>query len=153
MPKATGATEHWNTSHRGYFCLHDGHPPNKKAEIDYCVTPETEAHALLALRGNWNCWHAQFQTADKHPNYKQKTLHNWPSPDVIQASNHIKLWLYREQRNMDDLTPTPEGWEADMKLLEFKGAILADKDAEKPNQVRLMISAFLAAIHWLLPIH
>jgi len=65
MTKATGATERWNASHKGYFCLHNGHPPNKKGQFDCCVTPETEAHACLVLKGNWNCWHAQFQTADK----------------------------------------------------------------------------------------
>jgi len=49
---------------------------------------------------------------------------------------------------MDDLAPTSEGWEADMKL-EFEGAIVAGKDAEKPNQVSTTLSAFLAAVHWL----
>jgi len=52
VPRATGTTERWNTSHRGHFCLHNGHPPNKKQEIDHCVAPKTEAHGLLAINGN-----------------------------------------------------------------------------------------------------
>jgi len=96
LTKATGTTERWNASHRGYFCLYNNHPPNKKGVFDYCVTPETKAYALLALKGNWNRWKAQYQTTDMYPNYKQKALHNWPSPNVIQASNTIKVRLYRE---------------------------------------------------------
>jgi len=148
MTKATGATERWNASHRGYFCLCNGHQPNKKGEFDYCVTPETEAYACLALKGNWNRWHAQHQSTDKCPSCKQKVLHNWPAEDVIQASNAIKERLYREQRGLGELTNTPEGWEADMKLT-FEGAIPAEKDAEKPNQVSPTLSTFLDAIHWL----
>jgi len=109
LTKATGATERWNASRRGYFCLYNGDPPNKKGEFDYCITPETEAHALLALKGNWNRWHAQCQTTDKCPSYKQKTLHIWPAEEVIQASGTIKERLCRERRNLDKLTVTPEG--------------------------------------------
>jgi len=60
----------------------------------------------------------------------------------------IKERLYRERRGLDEITPTPEGWQADMKL-QFEGAIPADKDAEKPNQVSPTLSAFLDAIYWL----
>ena len=148
MTKATGTTERWNASHKGYFCLYNGHPPNKKGEFDYCVTPETEAYACLVLKGNWNRWNAQFQTTDKFPNYKQKALHHWPDDDVIEASDAIKARLYREQRGLDELTNLPDGWEADMKL-PFEGAIPADKKAKKPNQVSTTLSAILAAVHWL----
>jgi len=114
--------------------------------------PETEAYALLAIKGNWNRWHAQFQTTDKYPNYKQKTLNYWPDEGAIQESDTIKVRLYRERRNLDDLTPTPADWKADMKL-QFEGAIPTDKEAEKPNQVSPTLSAFWTLFIGHLPIH
>jgi len=72
ITKATGATERWNASHRGYFCLCNGHPLNKKGEFDYCVTPETEACACLALKGNWNCW---FVSAGQLCNLQTRPVH------------------------------------------------------------------------------
>jgi len=120
VPKATCAAERWNTSHRGHFCLHNCDPPNKKQEIDCCVTPETEACALLAIRGNWILWHVQFPTAAKHPNCKQKSIHAWPSEEVIKAPNDIKAWLCRGQNDIDELLELPEGWQNKMKL-KFEG--------------------------------
>ena len=81
------------------------------------------------------------------PQAELKALHNWPTKDVIEASNAIKLRLCRERRNLDKLTLTPEGWQADMKL-QFEGAIPEDEDTEKPNQVSPTLSAFLDAIYW-----
>jgi len=126
--------------------LHNGHPPNKKQEIDCCVTPETEAHALLVVNGNWNRWHAQFQTADTCPNHKRKSLHIWPSHEVTQASDKIKERLQREQHNTDEPTDLPEGWLAAMRL-QFEGAIPADERAEMPNQVSTFLGV-LVAVHW-----
>jgi len=163
MANATGSAERWNTSHRGYFCLYNGHPPNKKDPIDYHITPETEAYALLVIRGNYRCWHAQFLTTNKCPTYKQKCIHTWhTAAAVIQASNDIKEQLCRGQNNVDELTALSEGWLTNMKL-PFEGDIPApaavaanenDSNAlktssgseeEKPNQVRV----FLATVHML----
>jgi len=141
MAKATGTPERWNASHRGYFCLYNGHPPNKKQSIYYYVTPETEAHALLAINGNHERWHAQYLTSDKFPNYKQKCIQFWPSEDVIQASDEIKERLYREQNNIDELTPLPDGWEANMRLI-FEGPIPKDEKAKRPNQVSACLPVF-----------
>ena len=152
VPKATGTTERWNASHRGYFCMYNGHPPKKTGEFDYYVTPETEAYALLAIKGNWNRWHAQFQTTDKFPNYKQKPINYWPDTTAIVESDAIKLRLFREQRNLDELTATPDGWLADMTL-QFEGAIPTNKDAEKPNQVSPTLSTFWTLFVGYLPIH
>jgi len=141
MAKATGTTECWNTAHRGYFCLYNGHPPNKKQSIYYYVTPETEAHALLAINGNHDRWNAQYLTSDKYPNYKQKCINFWPSDDVIEASDKIKERLYREQNNMDHLTDMPDGWQARMRLI-FEGPIPEDDKARKPNQVSACLPVF-----------
>lgn len=124
MAKATGTSERWNTYHRGYFCLYNGHPPNKKALIDYYVTPETEAYALLVINGNHRRWTAQFQVTDKFPAYKQKPIYKWPDDEAIEASNEIKERLFREQNNVDELTDLPEHWKERMRL-PFEPPILA----------------------------
>jgi len=152
IPKATSTTERWNASHRGYFCLYNGHPPNKKGEFDYYVTPETEAYSLLAIKGNWNRWHAQIQTTDKFPNCKQKPINYWPDATAIQESIAIKERLYRERRGINELTNTPDGWQSDMKL-QFEDAIPTDKEAVKPNQVSPTLSTFWTLFIGYFPIH
>jgi len=83
MAKATGTTEHWNVSRRGYLCLFNGHPPSKEAEIDCSVTPEMEASTLLDIADNFKHWKAQFQVTNKFPAYKQKVIHKLLSAQII----------------------------------------------------------------------
>lgn len=116
MDKATGSAKRWNEYHRGYLRLCDGKKPNGKREIDFYVTPETEAYALLIIKGNFRRWTAQFQAQDKFPQYKQKPIQKAPTAEVIAASNAIKERLYREQNGVADGADLPNNWLATMQL-------------------------------------
>ena len=96
--------------------MYNGHPPNKTGELDYYVTPETEAYGLTIVKGNFRRWTAQFQAQDKFPQHKIKPVQKAPTAEAIQASNDIKERLFREAHGMDDDANLPPGWLATMQL-------------------------------------
>ena len=116
VDKATGTNVHWNECHKGCVRLCDGHPPMKSTPLDCCVTPETEAHALTLVKGNFARWTAHFKAQDKFPQHKIKPIEKAPTPEAIQASNAIKERLRREKNGLDDDANLPNGWLATMQL-------------------------------------
>jgi len=66
IPKAVGSAANWNKSKREYNCLSTGAPIKSKKPY---ISPETEAYAVLQLKGNHGRWQKQFQVAD-HPDYR-----------------------------------------------------------------------------------
>ena len=132
MDKATGTPVRWNEYHKGYFCLYNGHPPMKTGELDYYVTPETEAYALTIIKGNWTRWRAQFEAQDKFPQYKIKPIQKAPTAAAIAASNAIKERLYREQNNLADDAALPPNWLATMQLAW-------EQPADNNNMVRYYV--------------
>ena len=125
MAKATGTEERWNRFHIGYMPLYKAKPPKKDCkEIDYYVTPETEALTLLFIDGNWDKWRAQFQVKDMYPLFNNKMVpkglrndgKGGISPADVEASNKIKEKIYRERHGVDDLEDLPEDWMKTMQL-------------------------------------
>jgi hypothetical protein len=68
IPKAVGSATNWNKAKREYHCLSSGAPSKSKKPY---ISPETEAYALMQLKGNTGRWLKQFQVAD-HETYKGK---------------------------------------------------------------------------------
>lgn len=124
MDKATGYPDRWNSAHRGYMTLYKGQPPKGTfrvakgdEEAALYVTPQTEAYALLIIKGNLEKWKAQFEVSQKFPGWTHKTLHKTVTDAaVIAASNAIKERLYRQQHGIDPLNDCPDNWLATMQL-------------------------------------
>ena len=85
MPKAVGSAANWNKSKREYHCLSTGAP--NKSEKPY-VSPETEANAVLQMKGNHVRWAKQFWVAEE-ADYKGKT-------------QRILAWREPEETDTDD---------------------------------------------------
>ena len=119
MDKATGFADRWNIAHRGYMTLCEAKPPRHcpliepaKGDEDriFYVTPETEAYALLIIRGSFDKWRAQFETQRKFPGYKLKPFHKTPEPEKIAASNAIKQELFLALSPAVAAAPLPDDW-------------------------------------------
>lgn len=116
MDKATGYPDRWNQAHRGYMTLYKGKPPKhcklvapacpEDKDRDFYVTPETEAYAMLIIRGGFDKWEAQFETARTYPGYQQKIYHKAVDQAKIMASEAIKQELYLAQ-NVGITAETP----------------------------------------------
>jgi len=122
MGKATGHPDRWNAHHKGYMLLSNGRPPKTQHAHDLYITPETEAYALLMIRGNLRRWTAQFQAYDKFPGYQQKIIQKDIENEAIVASTEIKKRLYMEQHNIDTEDLLPANWATDMELAYERAA-------------------------------
>ena len=115
MTKATGTPNRWNEKHKGYFCLYNGHPPQKKENIDYYVTPETEAFTLLVIDGCLNIWAAQYQVTQKYPTYNHKLVAKAPTPEAIVESDAIKKRIYLKKHEIEE-AELPDDWLVSMQF-------------------------------------
>mgnify|MGYP006958835535 CR=1 FL=1 len=126
MDKATGYPDHWNQAHRGYMTIYKGKPPEhcklvapacpEDKDRDFYVTPETEADAMLIIKGGFDKWEAQFETARTYPGYQQKIYHKAVDQAKIMASDAIKQELYLAQHPGVTAETLPAGWLASMQM-------------------------------------